>query len=70
MLFPLLPGFLSSQPVVMKTQLSEMKQKDVLSVLRNKDLRKMVLEKTQEKKRRDCELALELLKEKEMQEDI
>ena len=61
-----------TQPVktVVKTQLSEMKQKDVPSVLRNKDLRKMVLEKTQEKKRRECELALELQKEKEKQEEI
>ena len=30
----------------------------------------MVLKKTQEKKRRECELALELQKEKEMQEEI
>ena len=61
-----------TQPVemVVKTQLSEMKQKDVPSVLRNKDLRKMVLEETQEKKRRKLELALELQKEKEKQEEI
>ena len=41
-----------TQPVemVVKTQLSEMKQKDVPNVLRNKDLRKMVLEKHKKRK--------------------
>ena len=53
-----------------QSELAEMKQKDVPSVLRNKDLRKMVLEKTQEKKRREHELALELQKEKGKQEEI
>ena len=53
-----------------QSESAEMKRKDVPSVLRNKDLRKMVLEKTQEKKRRECELALELQKEKGRQEEI
>ena len=52
-----------------QSELAEMQQKDVPCVLRNKDLRK-ILEKTQEKKRREHELALELQKEKGKQGEI